>query len=147
MQEPAVAVKDCLAAIEAAQDRDEVIATLRRAGLLEAVERLEFLIELEVEEPDEPPMSLTALRQLAHFLLLEGSVTQRRIAVGPNGEIGLDWRLPGGGYVALTFIADGDVVYVADAPQAPELPRQRGTADLCRASNAIRPFLILPTTS
>lgn len=147
MQEPAVAVKDCLAAVEAAQDREAVIEALRRAGLLEAVERLEFLIELEADEPDEPPMNLTALRQLAHFLLLESGVTQRRIAVGPNGEIGLDWRLEDGGYVALMFIADGDVVYVADAPQAPELSRQRGTADLSRASNAIRPFLDLPTTS
>ena len=96
-----------------ADSREEVTALLRQAGLDAAADRLDDLQELIEEDPDEPEMSLDSLRQLALFLMEERQLPFPGIGMGPDGLLGMSWRIPERGIVAMQFLPSGLVQFAA----------------------------------
>ena len=135
---------DCRKALVAAQERAAIIAIVRRLGLDRIAERLDYLIELEAEEPDEPPMDIDSLRAAVEFLLRDPQMPRPGIGVGYDGEVGYDWRLQPEGIVWLVFPASGQVQYAIVAPDQTSPDKHTsvsGTLEQGALLEIIRPFL------
>ena len=135
---------DCRETLKTAQERVAIIAIVRRLGLDRIADRLDYLIELEAEEPDEPPMDIDSLRAAVEFLLRDPQMPRPGIGVGYEGEVGYDWRLQPEGIVWLVFPALGQVQYAIIAPDqaSPDNhTRLSGTSDQEAMLEIIRPFL------
>lgn len=93
---------------------DLIIKELRKSGLGEVADRLSYLQQLAADDPDERPMNVDSLRELAAFLLSERRLPHPQIGVSPDGLAQAEWRLPGvagdpqgGGILALEFLRPG----------------------------------------
>lgn len=96
-----------------AASREEVTAALREAGLDAAADRLDYLQELIDEDPDEPEMSLDSMRRVALFLVEERHLPFPDIGVGPDGSLGISWRIPPRGIVAMDLLPSGLIKFAA----------------------------------
>lgn len=135
---------DCRAALEAVQTRDEIIAVVRRFGLERVADRLDYLIELEAQEPDQQPMHIGSLRSAIEFLLRDPRMPRPGIGVGPDGMVGFDWRLQPTGIIALSFDSADLVNYAAIVPVpsgGEEHQRLSGASQRADAFDKIVPFL------
>ena len=135
---------DCRTALEAAQGREEIIAVVRRLGLERLADRLDELIELEAEEPDEAPMDIDSLRAATDFLLRDPRMPRPGIGVGYDGVVGFDWRLQPEGIVWLEFPPVGQVQYaiVAPSPAGPdEHVSLSGASERAALLEVIKPYL------
>lgn len=92
---------------------EEIVAELRQSGLSSAAERIVDLQQLLEEDPDEPEMSLESLRQLTLFLVEERQLPAPDIGVGPDGLLGISWRIPERGIIAMSFLASGLIQFAA----------------------------------
>ncbi len=137
MQDIAMSVDECLAAVSCATDRGAIIRSLRRYGLTTLADRLDHLIELEVDDPDGLPMSLASLQYAAAFLLRMTHAPTPGIAVDQDGHIGFDWRLEPVGIVASTFLANGNVVYAGSVSRQPGLDERRRESGVCELDAAV----------
>ena len=135
---------DCRAALEAVQIREEIVAVVRRFGLEHVADRLDYLIELEAEAPDEEPMDIGSLRSAMKFLLRDPRMPRPGIGVGPDGMVGFDWRLQPTGIIALSFDSADSVNYAAIVPVpsgGEEHQRLSGASQRADAFDKIVPFL------
>ncbi len=103
-------------ALEAAQTREEIVAVVRQLGLDWIAARISYLIELPVEEADEVTMDIESLRSAIKFLLCDPGMPHPGIGVGPDGNVGFDWRLQPTGLIALSFRSTDLVNYAAIVP-------------------------------
>ncbi len=135
---------DCRAALKAVQTREEIVAVVRRFGLERVADRLDYLIELEAEVPDEEPMDIRSLRSAMKFLLRDPRMPRPGIGVGPDGMVGFDWRLQPTGLIALSFDSADLVNYAAIVPVpsgGDEHRRFSGASQRADAFDKIVPFL------
>ena len=120
-----------------------IIASLRRAGLGMAADRLDYLQSLVEDDPNEPSIALESLRQMALFLMSERQLGDPQIGVSPDGLMGAQWRTDNDDIVAMEFLADGLIRFAAiSGLTAGDLERQRvsGILGKCETLQAVRPF-------
>ena len=131
---------------------EEIIATLRRAGLPGVADRLGYIRQLEHEEEvvGDSPMALDSLRQLARFLMAEQWLPEPEIGVSPNGLAHAEWRFPAvpantspNGLLVMEFLCCGRVRFaaIANGTEADHEPsRINGTLYKVEALRAVQPF-------
>lgn len=135
---------DPATALAAAVTRAAIVEVVRRFEHEAIADRLAYLIELEAEVPDEEPMDIDSLRSVAAFVLSERELYDPDIGVGPDGMIGLSWRLSPDGIVALDFPDPGQVHYAAIGPtpeDGSKRSRTAGTINPDDVMETLRPFL------
>ena len=103
-----------------------IIASLRQAGLDKVADRIGYLQSLVEDDPDEPPIALESLRQMALFLVSERQLGDPQIGVSPDGLMGAQWRTDDDDLVVMEFLADGLIRFAAiSASSGGDLERQR----------------------
>ena len=134
---------DPATALAAAATRTAIIEVVRRLKHEAVADRLDYLIELEAEEPDEEPMDIDSLRAVAAFVLSEGELHDPDIGVGSDGVVGLSWRLPPDGMVYLRFKHSGVVRYAVVGPtenDADQRAHVAGVVPITEVMETIRPL-------
>lgn len=91
----------------------EIVAELKQSGLDSAAERIVELQGFIEEDPEEPEMSLESLRQMALFLVEERHLPAPDIGVGPDGLLGIEWRVPERGIIYMVFLTSGLIQFAA----------------------------------
>lgn len=135
------------AELHAAEQSAEIIALLRLFGLEAVADRLALLQEFEMDsEPDDRPMQLESLRQLALFLMSQRQVVDPEIGVSPDGIAQVEWRVGGKGILAIKFLPSGLIRFAAiSAPARKGVERRSvsGTLPAAELMGAIRGFVPL----
>ena len=118
---------------------------LRQCGRGKTAARVDYLLGLDYDEPEQEPPSEASLRGLADLLLHAPQLSKPRIFVGPDGLFEAEWPLPNDGVLSLEFQPSGDVrldcVYEPTSKQVVLTPRS-GTHSPTRALAAVH--LLLP---
>ena len=114
--EPRQLATVCRVALVSAQTREEIVAVVRQLGLDRIAARINYLIELPLEEADEVTMDIESLRSAIGFLLCDPGMPHPGIGVGPDGNVGFDWRLQPTGIIALSFQSTNLINYAAIVP-------------------------------
>lgn len=116
---------------------DSLLEILRKNDLAAVAERISYLRQLAIDDPDEAPMSVNSLRALAMFLLSERWLPHPQISVTPDGLVQAEWRLPAEdgdsedfGVLVLEFRCSGLIGFAAVSEPSPT------TASRSRASGA-----------
>ena len=91
----------------------DIFANLRKMGLGSVAERLHLLKKMADEDANEPSMHIKSLQSLEQFLIAERWLKQPRIGLSPDGLLQIEWLLEDGGLLAIWFLADGRVQFVA----------------------------------
>ena len=100
--------------IISATHHHDVIAVLPLLGLRPLADRLSYLQEIASgEDPDEPSMTLDSLRELALFLVSEPQCHDPEIGISPDGLLLAEWRVRGGGTLAMKFLPAGLIQFAA----------------------------------
>ena len=123
---------------------------LRESGLDQSAERLGYLQRLADEDPDEAPIALESLRQLTAFLIDERELGQPEIGVSPNGVALAQWRVMGGGILAMEFPGSGLIRFAGTSGRTGHGRASRrvsGTLPKAEALRAVRPFFGLDLVS
>ena len=98
--------------ITAARKPLEIASFLRETGLAAAAYRIEQLVEYADEDPDETPLDMGSLRDLARWLVQESVLLDPTVGVDHEGLLTAEWRvLPSGGLI-MRF-APGDQIHYA----------------------------------
>ena len=131
-------------------DADLIIEELRKSGLNAVADRLSWLQQLAADDPDERPMDVDSLRELAAFLVSERRLPHPQIGVSPDGLAQAEWRLPGaagdpegGGILALEFLRSGLIRFAGMSAGL----RVSGTLSKAKALQAVQPFIALLSSS
>ena len=117
---------------------EEVVAVLRRFGLDRVAARVDYLHQLQEEDPDEPLMLLDSLRAMALFLVSEQQLVSPQIGIDGDGLAQVEWRLPGDGVLAMEFLPTRRIRFAAVSP---DIGRVSGTLTKSQAMDAVRPFI------
>lgn len=136
---------DPVTALAAALTRTAIIEVVRRFEHEAIADRLDCLIELESEVPDEEPMQIDSLRSVAAFVLSERELYEPDIGVGPDGVVGLSWRLPPNGMIYLRFKDHGPVRYGVVTPTVNDgetRTHASGAVPVAEVMGLVRPHLI-----
>ena len=97
-----------------ATHHDEVIAVLPLLGLRALAGRLSYLHEITSgEDPDEPPMALDSLRELALFFVSEPQCQEPEVGISPDRLLLAEWRVRDGGTLAMKFLPAGLIQFAA----------------------------------
>ena len=93
--------------------------------------------------PDEPPIVLPSLRELALFLLSQRQLVDPQIGLGPNGLLLAEWASADRGVLAMKFLPDGIIQFAGVSPVGSAAPRLRVHGELPKAPalDAVRAFL------
>ena len=129
--------------IIAATRHDEIIAVLPLLGLRAIANRLGYLHEISSDEdPNEPPMVLDSLRELALFFVSEPQRDEPEIGISPDGLLLAEWHVRGGGILAMKFLAAGLIQFAAiSRPTGGQQPlRVHGTLPKDRTLHAVQAF-------
>ena len=100
--------------IISATHHHEVIAVLPLLGLRALAGRLRYLHEITSgEDPDEPPMALDSLRELALFFVSEPQRQDPEVGISPDGLLLVEWRVRYRGTLAMKFLPAGLIQFAA----------------------------------
>ena len=135
--------------IVAAARHDEIIDVLPLMGLRAIADRLDYLVEISDDDPDEPGMVLGSLRSLALFFVSEPLFVSEQphggpeIGISPDGILLAEWRVRDGGILAMRFLPEGLIQFAAvSRPSGSQQPlRVHGTLPKDRALAAVRAFI------
>ena len=103
------------AQITDANDHEEIFNILDIAGCKKIAMRLRYLHEItQDDDPDDPAMQFTSLRELARFFTNEGSLSlpNPEIGISPNGLLQAEWHLNRASAL-MKFLPDGNVRFAA----------------------------------
>ena len=126
-----------------AAEPEDVITLLRLYGLGKVADRLSYLQSLAAEDPDEQPMALHSMRELAYFLMSERQLPGPEIAISPDGLAQIEWRVGETGVLAMEFLPDELIRFAAVSASArSKSPRMRvsGTLQLAATLKAVEVF-------
>lgn len=115
----------------------QVVATLRRFGLDPVAARVDYLYQLQEEDPEEALMLLDSLREMAMFLVSERQLGRPQIGIDPDGLAQVEWRLGGDGVLAMEFLPSGRIRFAAVSRR---VGRVSGTLAKHEVMDAVRPF-------
>ena len=124
---------------------DEVVEALRGFGLIEAAERIAYLVGLGIDDPEEPPLNFESLLALADLLVSDDCVSAPVISTDPDGLLLAEWRVPPDGLMAFEFLPGGRIQFAAiSAPADSDTERASvyGTLPKDKALAAVAPFLL-----
>ena len=110
---------------------------LRSAGMVSVANRIAYLSRVAAEEPDDDPIDPESLRRLTQFLIEERQLPRPRIGVSPGGVMQIEWRIAGGGILALEFPPDGRIGFAGVSGSE----RASGTLRKDAAMRAVKPFM------
>lgn len=128
--------------IMAATRHDEIIGVLPLLGIRAIADRLGYLHEISRDgDPNEPPMALDSLRELALFFVREPDWTDPEIGISPDGLLQAEWRVIGG-ILAMKFRPDGFIQFAAISRTTGGHPPRRvqGTLPKDEALRAVQTF-------
>lgn len=123
---------------------EEILVVLRLQGLTDAASRISYLQLVASDDPNEAPIDLESLRDLARFLIAERQLRPPRIAVSNDGMMQIEWRFEDSGILAMKFLTNGQIQFVGIAGEAKgEFKRENisGTYQRDDMMRALRPFL------
>ena len=123
---------------------EEIIVVLRLHGFDKAASRLNYLQLAVADDPDEAPIELESLRQLARFLIAEQRLPHPRIAVSPDGLMQIEWHTEDSGIIAVKFLLDGKVQFAGIAGRIGQgigSERVSGTLQKDDMMRALHPFI------
>ena len=130
--------------IAEATKQEEIVAILRLFGLDAIADRLGYLQRTIADDPDEQPLTFESLRGLALFLMSERQLPYPQIAISPEGNAQIEWRVGEYGILAMEFLpVDGLIRFAAiSAPAKLEVQRNKvyGTLPKEDALNAVKAF-------
>ena len=130
--------------ITSAKKQEDVITVLRLFGLDAIADRLGYLHKTVLDDPDEEPMALESLKELALFLMSERQLPDPRIAISPEGFAQIEWRVAESGILAMEFLPDDGLIRFAaiSAPAKRGVKRMRvyGTLPKDDALKAVERF-------
>lgn len=128
--------------IIAATRHDEIIAVLPLLGIRGIADRLRYLHGVSLDgDPDEPPMALDSLRELALFFVREPPWSDPEIGISPDGLLQAEWRV-GRGILAMKFLPAGFIQFAAVSRPGGDHPplRVHGTLPTDQALRAAQAF-------
>ena len=123
---------------------DEVVEALRAFGLSGVAERLTYLVDLSIDDPEEPPLNFESLLALADLLVSHDRVSEPTISTDPVGLLLAEWRVPPDGLMAFEFWPGGRIQFAAiSAPADRDTERASvyGTLPKDEALAALAPFM------
>ena len=168
---------DPAVALDAAVDRDPnapwqgelagassaaaIVEILRSRGRRLIADRIQYLHQLAVDEPEESPIVVDSLRYLAFFLLRYRRLADPEVGISPNALAQVEWTLPdvshnhaGNGLLAMEFLPSGMIRFAAlsapfssgspGSPGSPGVDRLtvHGTLPAAEAMDAVRAFSV-----
>lgn len=136
-----------LSQVRAARQPEEIVEILSLEGCSAAAERIQYLHELNRDgAPDEPPIVLSSLRELAFFLISQRHLARPKIALMPDGLMLAEWSSPESGVLDMNFLPDGMIQFaaVSAAGRGGSPLRVSGRLPRDRALAATRAFLPVP---
>ena len=110
---------------------------LRSAGMISVANRIAYLSRAAAEDPEDDPIDPDSLRRLTRFLIEERQLPRPRIGVSPGGIMQIEWRIAGGGILAMEFPPDGRICFAAVSGGE----RVSGTLGKDAAMRAVKPFV------
>ena len=110
---------------------------LRSAGMASVANRIAYLSRAAAEDPDDDPIDPDSLRRLTRFLIEERQLPRPRIGVSPGGIMQIEWRIAGGGILAMEFPPDGRIGFAAVSGNE----RVSGTLGKDAAMQAVKPCM------
>ncbi len=123
--------------VEAQTTRSGIISVVRSFRSSRIADRLSYLLSLDEDDPDELPMDTESLRAAASFLLEDADLDEPDIGVGPDGGIGLSWRLDPDGIVSLKFQGRNSIRFSALGPKPRDGSRRIGRQVNVSANEAL----------
>ena len=130
--------------IAEATKQEEIVAILRLFELDAIADRLGYLQRTIADDPDEQPLTFESLRGLALFLMSERQLPYPQIAISPEGNAQIEWRVGENGILAMEFLpVDGLIRFAAiSAPAKLGVQRNKvyGTLPKEDALNAVKAF-------
>lgn len=129
--------------IVAATKHREIIDVLPLMGLRAIADRIEYLLEISSDDPDEPSIALASLRQLALFFVSEPPRDEPEIGISPDGHLQAEWRVGDSGFLAMKFLSGGLIQFAAiSGPASGQQPfRVSGTMPKDGALDTVRAFI------
>ena len=132
-----------IASILSSTSHEQIVAALRPLGFGEIADRLTYLYQITGDDdPDEPPMALSSLRQCALFFASESRHGDADLGVSPDGLLQAQWRAKRGGVLAIRFLPSGFLQFAAVSEPSPPDQRRRihGVLPKDQALRAVAPF-------
>ncbi len=121
----------------------DIVTALRLCGLADIADRMIELQEIIADDPSEDPIELESFRRMAMFFLSERHLPPPHIGINPGGSMLAQWRIPGGGIIAIDYLSSGLIRYAAISGP-PTVGNQRlranGTMSKYDALVALKPF-------
>lgn len=90
-----------------------ILRLLRLFGLESIADRLAYLQGLALDDPDEQPMEIDSLRELAIFLMEERQLSNPELTISPTGLAQAEWRVGKSGLLAMEFQPTGLIRFAA----------------------------------
>ena len=132
------------ARVLAAMQPQEVIASLSLGGRQTIADRIRELHEMARDgAPDETPIKLASLRELALFFMNGHQLADPEIGLSPDGLLQAEWMSAEGGVLAMKFLSDGIIQFaaVSAAEGARRRLRVHGVLPKDRVLEAVRAFI------
>ena len=132
------------ARVQTADTPEQIVAIFRLFGLRGIADRVLDLIAIENQDPEEPTMDVTSLRNMALFLMGERHIPNPQIAVCPSGLVLCEWELPHNGILAIEFLSSDLIRFAAISGSTEDggvRKRVNGTLPKKDAMAALQSFL------
>lgn len=96
-------------------DHQETVEYLRTHGRPVLAEKLVTLLQNVNDDPDEPPIYISSLRDMARCLVEHKGFADPSIGLGRRGMVYAQWRIMGDGVLVVSFLGHDEVLLVAQA--------------------------------
>ena len=105
----------CKTLITDAATCEEIVAAIRYGGWNAIADRLTYLRSLVLDDPDEIPIQIESLRNLALFIAnrQQQQLPEPQIGINPDGFACTEWRIANHGILAMDFMPSGQVRFAA----------------------------------
>ncbi len=120
-----------------------IVQVLRFRRLDIIADRIEYLQSLVDDDPDEEPIVVESLRNLAGFFMDEDPLPTPQIGISPGGLLMVEWDISKHGALALKFLRSGLIQFAGvtdNRLRKDQCVRSSGTFGKTDLMNAIKPF-------
>ena len=96
-------------------DHQETVEYLRTYGRPVLAEKLVTMLQNVKDDPDEPPIHVSSLRDMARCLVEHKGFADPSIGLDRRGMVYAQWRIMGDGILVVSFLGHDEVLLVAQA--------------------------------